>query len=293
MTSADDKPTLQLNAAALTDRGQRRKVNEDAIFHQTDQTQASMYLVCDGLGGYQAGEVASQLAIETVTAKLAGGLFPNKPTSNGEHTRPSPLALRQLIQTAITQADTRIQHYAQSHPQKAAKLGTTITLALIYENMVHIANVGDSRTYVYRAGQMTQITRDHSFAAKLVRMGKLDETELTHHPGRNVLYRSLGSRSKRDLEIDFFEWQLHSGDKLLLCSDGLWQAFSTSTELAKWLGTAATPAEICQQLVSEANRRDGSDNISAVVVEIEEIPGRQTDFLHSITAVFRKVTIVN
>jgi serine/threonine protein phosphatase PrpC len=268
--------TLQLKSAAQTDRGQRRKLNEDAVFQRTDHVDVGhsvgLYLVCDGVGGHQAGEVASRLAIETVTAELAQ-IFPLPRTRSSNpsyYAQPSYSTLRQQIQASIARAHAEIRHYAQTRPQEAADLATTITLALIYGNRAYIANVGDSRTYVWRHGQLTQITRDHSLAALLAERGQIDEAAILDHPRSNVLYQALGIHEK--LDVDLFEWDLQPGDKLLLCSDGLWRAFPDTAELARWLNSTATPDALCQRLVTEASQRDGSDNISAVVVSVNQSP---------------------
>jgi serine/threonine protein phosphatase PrpC len=243
------------------------------VFQQTIPTNSGenlgLYLVCDGLGGLQAGEVASQLAVETVTSELKGVLLMLEAVSNREHTQPSTRMLRNSIKTAITRANTKIRDYAQNH-QKVAALGTTITLALVYGTWAQIANVGDSRAYLWRSGQLTQLTEDHSLAAKLVKWGEIDEADLVNHPRRNVLYRTLGMYESAGLEMDMFEQELQPDDKLLLCSDGLWQAFPDTVELEGWLAPQQPASELCHQLVTEANWRGGVDNISVVIVSLKE-----------------------
>ncbi len=270
---------LQLKADALTICGKQRSLNEDTVFHQTVPTPANtwlgLYMVCDGLGGHQAGEVASQLAVDTIADEASKLIF-DQATTTGNFTRPSAVTLQQFVKSAILKANDNIINYANSHRRQAGNLGTTITLALIYENAAYIANVGDSRTYLYRAGQVTQITRDHSVAAELVRLGKIEPDEMANHPQRNMLYRSLGMYEAGDLEIDMFEQSLEPGDRLLLCSDGLWQAFAEADDLALWLGAPDSPAEICQQLTTKAYRRNGSDDVSAIVVRVEGHSGNQT-----------------
>jgi PPM family protein phosphatase len=192
-----------------------------------------------------------------------------------------PLAaslIPQSIKAAITHAHAQIQLYAQTRPQ-IHTMGTTIALAMIDNNTVYIGNVGDSRVYLYRQGHVTQITQDHSWAAELVRTGKIDEDELVNHPRRNILYRSLGTTGDDEVIVDLFERKLQAGDKLLLCSDGLWQAFPLPTKLAEWLDEAGSPTDICRHLVAEAKQRDGSDNISAIVVNVAEgdcLPSRRS-----------------
>jgi protein phosphatase len=264
----DRERILHIDAAALTERGQTRELNEDAVFHQTNQTNtAGLFLVCDGLGGHQAGDVASGITVETVTNELAEMLSLPVSPSHNDHARPSTSTLRQNIQAAITKANVKIRRYAQEHPH-VHKLGTTITLTLIYRELALIANVGDSRVYAWRNHELIQLTQDHSLAAKLAEAGMIDEEEVANHPRSNVVLRALGVED--GVDIDFFEWGLQPGDKLLLCSDGLWNAFPDAKELGQWLSSTVAPVDLCQHLVSEANQRDGSDNISAVVIEVKQ-----------------------
>jgi protein phosphatase len=262
---------LRLAAAAYTDLGQRREVNEDAVFQRTDQLgtgqSVGLYMVCDGVGGHLAGEIASRLALDTVTGALAW-LFPAPGASSaGAATRLPDSAVRQRLQAAIGQAHIALRGYAETHPAQAPDLSTTMVLALIYRSRAHIANVGDSRAYAWRAGYAVQITRDHSLAAELAERGHIDRSEIANHPRGNVLLRALGVGE--DVEVDLFGWSLQAGDRLLLCSDGLWRAFPDPAELATWLGGEGEVDAVCRRLVEEANRRDGSDNISAVLVRAE------------------------
>jgi serine/threonine protein phosphatase PrpC len=182
-------------------------------------------------------------------------------------THVSHAELSRDIQAAILQAHTDIRHYAEQHWREAPELGTTISLAMIYGQRAHIANVGDSRVYAWRDGRLAQITDDHSLAAELAKTGHIDPDAIRTHPGNNILTRARGIHAQ--VEIDFFEWGLEPGDQLLLCSDGLWKAFPEAVDLAGWLASSAAPGVVCQQLVAEAERRDGSDNISAVLVRAQ------------------------
>ena len=263
---------LQLDSAAFTDRGRKRELNQDSIFHQTSHTEngenIGLFLVCDGMGGHQAGEVASHIAMEVITRELSPLFSLSGGFSHEDKTQPSYLRLSQNVETAVIKANDEIRQYAKNHPDEASKMGTTVTLVLIRGRLAHVINVGDGRVYAWREGELTQITRDHSLAAKMAEIGEIDEAEIAHHPRSNIIYRSLGMDT--EIEVDVFDWELEAGDKLLLCSDGLWKAFGTSKELAQWLGTQTTPADLCQQLVTQAKHRDGSDNISAIVVAIGE-----------------------
>jgi serine/threonine protein phosphatase PrpC len=268
---SEAKTTLTLKSAALTDRGQKRKMNEDTVFHRTGSTRTGhyggLYIVCDGLGGHQAGDEASRLAVETVSVELTPLIF--SPNEDNGHQQPlSTSDMHERIQAAVVKAHAQIKWYVRSHPN-ISTMGTTITLVLVDNNTAYIANVGDSRTYIYCKGYMTQITEDHSWAAALARMGKIDEEEVVDHPRSNLLYRSLGTENDTDFAVDVFNWDLQSGDKILLSSDGLWRAFPDTAELAEWLDSSGSPADIVEQLVNEAKVRDGSDNISAVLVSVE------------------------
>jgi PPM family protein phosphatase len=263
--------TLQIDSAALTDRGQQREINEDHIFHQSAQTpegeNVGLFIVCDGLGGHQAGEVASQIAVEIINTEFSD-LFFGHGSSDNYTTRPSSRTLNERIGRAIQKANAEIRAYANNHPQKAANLGTTVTLALLQGELVYIANIGDGRAYAWRAGDLIRITQDHSLAAELARQGLIDDTQIAGHARSNVLTRAVGV--KDTVEVDVFDWVLQPGDKLLLCSDGLWKAFPDDQLLAPLLASTRTSAELCQQLVTQAKERDGSDNISAVVITVNE-----------------------
>jgi protein phosphatase len=267
------KKVLQLDSAAFTDPGRKRELNQDVVFHQSAQTDQDetigLFLVCDGMGGHRAGEIASRIAVDSITADLAGLFTSDVTISNQEQTRSSQLTMAQKIEAAIVKANQEIRQYSQNHPDQALDLGTTVTLALVYGAKAHIANVGDGRAYIWREGQVVQITRDHSLAAQLAQQGIIDEAEIPHHPRSNIILRALGVDD--EIKIDVFEWHLQPGDKLLLCSDGLWKSIGDPIELAQWLNQETTAAALCQQLVAQAKARDGSDNISAIVAIINEI----------------------
>src|SRR5688572_7862146 len=173
--------TLQVDSAALTDRGRQREINEDHIFHQSAQTpqgeNVGLFMVCDGLGGHQAGEVASQMAVEIINTEFSNLLFGHS-SSNNYMTRPSSRTFNERIESAIQKANAEIRTYATNHPEKAANLGTTVTLALLQGELVHIANIGDGRAYACRAGELIRITQDHSLAAELARQGLIDDTQI-------------------------------------------------------------------------------------------------------------------
>ena len=266
-----DVQKIRLDSAAFSDRGRKRDLNQDMVFHQSGQTEngetIGLFLVCDGMGGHQAGEIASHIAVETISMALSP-MFVSSGLEAQKKADESYLTISQRVEEAVTKANADIRRYAKNHPRKASKLGTTVSLALIRGHLAHIVNVGDCRVYGWRDNTLTQITQDHSMAAKLVEKQVIEEKDLPRHSSRNLIYRALGLRD--EIEIDVFDWGLEPGDKLLLCSDGLWKAFSNGDDLSRWVGIDATSADLCQQLVNEAKNRDGSDNISAIVITVNQ-----------------------
>lgn len=259
---------LHLEAAAATIRGQRRKVNEDAVFHHIEQKDTGenlgLFIVCDGMGGHEAGEIASQMAIQTVSGELGTLLLDGNP--------PTWPTLHHWVRTAVARANHKIWQYAQTlsgqtGTDERRQPGTTITLSLVYGNLAAIANVGDSRTCLWRAGQLRQITRDHSLVTRLVEEGLLSAQDTADHPYRNILDRALGL--SEDVTVDLFEVKVHPGDMFLLCSDGVWHAFADAAELGRRLTAALSPDELCHQLVEEAGDRYGADDMSALVVSVD------------------------
>ena len=273
--SLEAEKHLKLAAAAYTHRGRQRDLNEDAVFQRTGQSSAGrcvgLYVVCDGVGGRQAGEVASRLAVEAVAGALAGLFLEADPSSPGSATYLSDANLRRRLRAAVGQANAALRGYARSHSEQASNLSTTMTLALVYRSRAYFANVGDSRAYSYRLRHVVQITRDHSFAAELAEQGHIPHAAVADHPRSNVLLRALGLSD--EVEVDIFGWSLQAGDRLLLCSDGLWHAFPDPDGLAEWLNAEADLDAVCRGLIEEANRRDGSDNISAVLVRVDRQQG--------------------
>jgi protein phosphatase len=254
---------LHIEAAAITNRGQQRPLNEDTVFEFTTENQngdqAGLYLVCDGLGGHEAGEVASQLAVQSVVTYLSPVI------AHWQTAALEPNALHQQITQAVARANHKVWAYNnQKNHVISRRAGTTLTMALLLEHTAVVANVGDSRTYLWRDGQLEQITRDHSLTAQLIENGVLPAQEQEQHPWRNIITRALGRN--HEIQVDIFDYVVQAGDRLLLCSDGLWQAFAEIDELESYLDKEGSAQEICWQLIREANRRDGSDNISAIVV---------------------------
>lgn len=278
--------SIKLEAASDKDVGQVRAMNEDEVFHQvtlSSESQAiGLFIVADGMGGHAGGEIASNLSVNTIRQALQGLFTPADPLEtekldtarleaemSGQHPPTMKLGSTNIgimIEKAAYQANEVILQVAEQKPLEAGDAGATLTMAVVQGTMAYIANVGDSRTYLYRDGKLKTLTIDHSVVARLVAEGHIQPEEIYTHPHRNVIYRSLGQKS--NLQVDLFEEALQAGDRLLLCSDGLWEMVR-DPEMAKIIQEAANPTVACQQLIDAANANGGKDNIGVVVVWVE------------------------
>lgn len=275
---------LQLRAAAGTHPGQVYQLNQDKVFAAIRPSgtahMGGLFIVADGMGGHQAGEIASDLAVQTIRQELSWFISsndedtqPSAPTSNSGTTTvldgPAEFQLQRRLRLAIERANQSIADYSEDNPDHAGNLGTTITCALIDDDVAFIANVGDSRTYMLREGQLKQLTEDHSYVAQLVKEGQLAPKDVFSHPRRNVITRSLGHRP--DVEVDMWVQSLQAGDRFLLCSDGLWEMVQESEAIAEMIENSDNPKNTVEQLILAANRAGGADNIGVVVVHVEAV----------------------
>lgn len=231
----------------LTDTGRVRAHNED-FFSCMDLPDGSLFVVADGMGGHDAGEVASRLAVEAVSREVR---------DHAERKAPE-----ELLEQAVRKANADVLREANG---KGSNMGTTLTLALVLRDSAYVANVGDSRTYWIENGSIKRITTDHSLVEKLVSLGKLGPEEARKHPKSNVLYRTIGSEGL--LPVDTFRVPLRKGGSLLLCSDGLWGEVADET-IHQIFMTEKDTKKICLRLIKAANASGGKDNITAVVVKI-------------------------
>jgi serine/threonine protein phosphatase PrpC len=246
---------VELHIGYQSDAGPARKLNEDYIGcvvpkdEAQRRTKGALFLVADGMGGHNAGAVASRKAVEQVAREY----YADTVGDNGDC----------LVQ-AVEAANQMLYDLAQGDPSQAG-MGTTLVAAVVHGTPPHatIANVGDSRAYLLRRRRLAQITRDHSWVEEQLRAGLLTPAQAARHPQRNVITRALGSRPT--VEVDLFEADLGEGDVLLLCSDGLSGELS-ARQMARIL-RSQPPARAAAQLVTGANARGGNDNASAVVVQ--------------------------
>jgi protein phosphatase len=174
--------------------------------------------------------------------------------------------LEDRVREAVQKANQVVYDYAKNRPEKGAEAGTTISMGLLVGDRAVIANVGDSRAYLLRDGQLQQITQDHSLVATLVASGQIRPEDIYTHPQRNLIFRSLGH--KRDVQVDTFVVMMSPGDQFLFCSDGLWEMVQEAHTIGRFLQTAPTAQDASKQLIAAANAAGGEDNIGVIVVRV-------------------------
>lgn len=258
-------PPLRLTSGKATHAGRVRDHNEDQLFAyeiykgRSDQPLPAFYMVADGMGGHESGEVAS----DTISSALKDWLDEYSNRKSGRATQKLGELPDQALQTAVQAANEAVFKQAQ---RRGNNMGSTVTAMLVIGERAYIANVGDSRTYLYRGGQLRLLTRDHSLVYSLYQAQQISYDDIYTHPQRNQIYRSLGEQPTVDVEV-FIE-PLAAGDVLLLCSDGLWEMVRDK-QLKDILHKARQPQEAAEKLIDAANLSGGEDNISAVVVRVD------------------------
>ena len=253
----------QLVCASGQSVGKQREHNEDSLLTLTmtlagksSNVPFGLYLVADGMGGHQYGEVASNAAIRVIAGQILRKFHTYLfalPTQQPEE------SLQEIMENAVKDAHRAVQ-------KDAPGSGTTLTAALVLGQQVTIGHVGDSRAYaIYPAGHVDQLTHDHSLVKRLEELGHLNKEEAANFPHRNVLIRALGQGD--NLEVDIFTIPFPRNGTLMLCSDGLWGVVSEH-EILRSLNDAPTLERACQNMVSAANMAGGPDNISVVLVQM-------------------------
>jgi len=257
--------SASIRSAWRTDVGQVRDHNEDAVLvKEVGQGTIAgddfngLYIVSDGMGGAEAGEVASQIAIQTVAEQVEEAWA----ESVGAESVRDDAAWETRLREAVEAANKKIVQYGKDHPESAG-LGATIVAVLVRAERLTVAWVGDSRVYLFECGELSQLSHDHSLVSRLVEIGQLTPEEAQTHEHRNVLIRSLGS--KKNVTVDTLSRSLRRGARLLLCSDGL-TAHVDDPALADILSRHRTPYDAALELTVAANTGGGSDNTSVVVV---------------------------
>jgi PPM family protein phosphatase len=230
-----------------TDTGRQRRGNEDAYY-----ARAPLFAVADGVGGAQAGEVASQLAVEVLSKGL--------PDGEG--------SIEERLRARVEEANARIAELAQADERRAG-MSTTLTLAYVGEEELSVVHVGDSRLYRLRDGVFERLTDDHTLVDELVRSGKLTQQEAEQHPQRSIITRALGSEG---IEADSRTWPARDGDVYLICSDGL-TGMVDEARVGELLAAAPSLSAAARTLIDAANEAGGRDNITVVLFRLEEVGG--------------------
>ncbi len=246
---------------AKSDIGRKRAHNEDCF---VADGALGLYVVCDGMGGGNAGEVASRMAIETIVAHVrsSGRKRSTAPTAPPDDPNLTP-ATNQLMQ-AIHAANTEVFRASWEQP-KYAGMGTTVAAARLSGHSLSVAHVGDSRVYLIREGVMQPLTADHSWVAEQVAQGYMTEEEAERSPRRNIVTRAVGVEST--IDIDVIEMPVFNGDLLLLCSDGLTRGV-TSRDILRTLEQDADLREKADHLISLANEAGGDDNVTVMLIVV-------------------------
>lgn len=243
---------MGMKTASRTDIGNIRVVNEDRVLVVPDLQGFTLAIVADGMGGHQAGDTASQLAVELIHEQLLG-IAPGQSWELRE----------EELAKAIAAANTRIYEMARSQEQFNG-MGTTVVVVLANEDGLLVAHIGDSRAYLYQDGGLVQLTEDHSLVYELVRSGQLTKEEAEKHPRRNVLIRALGTDMSVDADIRFYPWK--PGDIALLCSDGL-SGMIAEPMIGQLLEEGRDLVKTADSLVELALAEGGDDNITVVLLE--------------------------
>jgi PPM family protein phosphatase len=248
------------------DTGLLRELNEDSVLCNSFELKthlgtitAGLFAVADGMGGHNAGEIASDLAIKTLQTECISGLL-------AQSSAPPP----SILAAAFKKANRKVLDSATEGELKG--MGTTLTAALVIGGDLYVAHIGDSRCYVINTRETIQVTKDHSVVQELVDAGVITPAEARNHPRKNEITRVLGY--SRNVVPELYYVKLYAGDNVLLCSDGLCGILD-SNEIAETVMNATSPSHACADLTSQANLAGGPDNISVIVVKPNNLPSWQ------------------
>jgi serine/threonine protein phosphatase PrpC len=254
---------VRLRSGGLTDVGMVRELNEDSLMiveysrdSQVEAAESYLYVVSDGMGGAEAGEMASAIAVATIREYIGAKPAIELRADPGAH-----------LQAALEAANRKILDYAAEHPQSKG-MGATGVAILALPPQAAVAWVGDSRGYLYASGELLQVTKDHSLVQRLVEIGQITPEEARYHEHKNVITRSLGARQQGPAGAEVVTLKLKRGDRLILCSDGL-TAHVEDREIMEVIGRHRDPLEAARELVVAANAGGGTDNISVIAVFAE------------------------
>ena len=243
---------VNYTAAAVSDRGRKRPSNEDSFGFSVEH---GVYVVCDGMGGAAAGEIASSLAVDEVLRRLSD--------------RPQTETMPDVAEQALAAANEVIFSRSERN-NKLSGMGTTLVGLVVEERRVWVLNIGDSRCYRLRKSRLEQVTLDHSLVEEQVRLGRMTHSEALRSPLRNVITRALGTQNQ--VTPDIFELEAEAGDLFMLSSDGLTRELSDQ-EIELTLGAdvsgESSLSELCGRLVEAAKKAGGHDNITCLLVRVD------------------------
>ena len=243
-----------MKVGAATDIGLSRMMNQDSYYCSSGLKAPHLYIVADGMGGHNGGEIASKTSVDTVKFFIESG-----------HNKPEYISDRLLmIRDAITKANSVVYNRSMED-QNLKGMGTTLTMALIEGKRLYIGHIGDSRMYLLRGEECRKLTEDHSLVAQLIRNGSISPEEGDYHPQKNVITKALGV--DMTIEMDLDTEMLQQGDTLLLCTDGLTNMLELDG-IIKICSNGQCPQSISETLIKEANIKGGKDNVTAIVVKV-------------------------
>jgi PPM family protein phosphatase len=255
---------VSVSAFGLTDVGRKRRHNEDAYLLDAER---GLFVVADGMGGHAAGEVASRITVESIQEYIAA--------TDEEHESSWPFGFNSRVSlegnrltTAVEKANEKVMRAVQNRPELKG-MGTTVVAALFDADRATLVHVGDSRAYLFRDGELRRLTDDHSWVQEQVKAGILSEVEAKSHPLKNVVTRALGGATY--VSVDLIEVPVRSGDRFLLCSDGLTGMVPDEDLFARFRSEDGLEKTV-RELIDVANDRGGVDNITAILVEVAADP---------------------
>ncbi len=241
---------------ACSDVGKVRNINQDSYYY-SDDNKLPLFVVADGMGGHNAGEVASSLTIDTIKESYE---------REKESIIQGKLHIPRFINLTLAKANQRILKEAKNN-QSCVGMGTTITLGIIYENELFIGHMGDSRAYLFSKQELYQLTQDHSLVAELVRNGSISSEEAVNHPQKNIITRALGTDI--DIKVDIINRKLNDGDLIILCTDGLTNLVNDK-KIKEVLNSRVELRQACCLLTDAANDMGGFDNTTVMIIRYVE-----------------------
>ena len=273
---------MKLTTAGLSDVGRKRGSNEDYFLMDTS---ANLYIVADGMGGHLAGEIASKVAVEIIKKTVNRWVTGNSPEDELFDFPDSTLSKRgNYILSGIKLANRVIYEMSREYAEYKG-MGTTIVVLAIMPSTVIAANVGDSRIYLIRGNMIEPLSKEHSMVTEQLEMGLISKEEAQTSPLRHILTRNLGSSDTVDADV--FEVEPMNNDRFLLCTDGLTDHVSDD-EILRIIKNGDDPEHLCQQLVSEANKRGGNDNITVSLIFVDRLDRERQGILKRFWHFFKK-----